>query len=428
MSVKYFAAISMSLLVSSCATNDRIPNMPKKESQELAQLLSSGNDSGEYSELKKVSKWFQPNNKVEPCELYFGKRVVDENDPTIWDPESRANINWDGDCKNGYAFGLGREFTETIENGLVSSLVYYGEVGQKPDAFYVAMYDTEQYTYIANREDGKRYSDGLRIYKNGSSVEDYFSFIRSIDLDGPTFIGQESVFKGQSFLIKKTRENNKLIVGLSSNPEDSHWRSISILKNDNEVFNITNYVNGYSEIARVENGKRELVKLDYDLDQAMIATINSINKELQSASDEINSSKQAMAMYKRKICDGNVSVDFMDNSIYGRVCLPNGDISHLDEQITRYRAEQERKWEQAEAKNLEQKRINQQRQQQIAQQRQQQIAQQRQKTNNAINNQSWKNWSSSQQPVKLNDVPNNWNNQSTTNCIVISNIVNCTSN
>jgi len=428
MSVKYFAAISMSLLVSSCATNDRIPNMPKKESQELAQLLSSGNDSGEYSELKKVSKWFQPNNKVEPCELYFGKRVVDENDPTIWDPESRANINWDGDCKNGYAFGLGREFTETIENGLVSSLVYYGEVGQKPDQFYIARYDAEKYQYVANPEDGKFYYDMIEIVKNGPSIEYYTSAIGFTDLDGPNFYGQEELFTGRRFVAKITRENNVLRVNLSTNPEDRNWRHISIYKNENEVFTITNYVNGYSEIARVENGNRELVKLDYDLDQAMIATINSTNKELQAVSGRLDASKQAMAIYKRKICDGNVSVDFMDNSIYGRVCLPNGDISHLNDQITRYRVEKERKWEKAEAKYLDQQRINQKRQKQIAQQRQQQIAKQRQQTNNAINNQSWQNWSSSQQPVELNNVPNNWNNQSTTNCIVISNIVSCTSN
>jgi hypothetical protein len=46
--------------------------------------------------------WIQPKNKSEECRLFFGR-----------DPKE-LDVFWDGGCKDGYAYGLGREFLKGI--------------------------------------------------------------------------------------------------------------------------------------------------------------------------------------------------------------------------------------------------------------------------------------------------------------------------
>ena len=58
-------------------------------------------------------KWIQAANKTESCKMFIGYNPND--DRTLKDG---YKIFWDGKCKNGYAYGLGRE----MERGFLTSL------------------------------------------------------------------------------------------------------------------------------------------------------------------------------------------------------------------------------------------------------------------------------------------------------------------
>jgi hypothetical protein len=72
----------------------------------------------EYQSIKEshivqsIVKWIQAANKNVPCKVFIG---TSKNKDRTLDVNHKAF--WDGDCKNGYANGLGRHFeTGTIRN------------------------------------------------------------------------------------------------------------------------------------------------------------------------------------------------------------------------------------------------------------------------------------------------------------------------
>ncbi len=67
-------------------------------------LENNENIKKELANFKPQVKWIQPNNKKEDCKIYVG--VNPEDDKTT---KSGYSLYWDGECKKGYASGLGRE-------------------------------------------------------------------------------------------------------------------------------------------------------------------------------------------------------------------------------------------------------------------------------------------------------------------------------
>lgn len=91
----------------------------------------------EYQQIKSNSqntempvKWIQATNKKEPCKLFIGYNPND--DRTLKDG---YKIFWDGECKNGYAYGLGREFEKGFLTNLEAIALYSG--GEKKPEYFI---------------------------------------------------------------------------------------------------------------------------------------------------------------------------------------------------------------------------------------------------------------------------------------------------
>lgn len=73
----------------------------------------------------------KPNNKKQPCKVYVG---YGQEDPT---QDESFKLYWDGQCKNGYAHGLGREFNMADLTNMWQIAIY--RKGQPKN--YAVMYD-----------------------------------------------------------------------------------------------------------------------------------------------------------------------------------------------------------------------------------------------------------------------------------------------
>jgi hypothetical protein len=99
------------ILLSACAGGQ--PSVPKVTTQEVDKYEKVY--FVEYEKIKQKNinykpsfKWIQPKNKKEECKIWVG--INPNNDRTI--KEGYA-FYWDGECKNGYAHGLGSAFEIT---------------------------------------------------------------------------------------------------------------------------------------------------------------------------------------------------------------------------------------------------------------------------------------------------------------------------
>lgn len=92
-----FGITALTLLLTACATGPRKVSMVEATASE-SQIISAARNRPAPAQPEKL--YTQPVNKTEPCKL-----------PTSKEQLERKNFRtyWDGDCKDGYAYGLGRD-------------------------------------------------------------------------------------------------------------------------------------------------------------------------------------------------------------------------------------------------------------------------------------------------------------------------------
>lgn len=94
--------LASALLLASCATHATTPEIRQVSMEEAMafeeQIIASAQSQPAPPEPEKV--YAQPANKKEPCKLPSSKAQLDRKNFRAY---------WDGDCKNGYAYGLGRD-------------------------------------------------------------------------------------------------------------------------------------------------------------------------------------------------------------------------------------------------------------------------------------------------------------------------------
>jgi hypothetical protein len=105
------------LLFNACTGQPNIPKVTEQESMSYIHKFDK-----EYNEIKKgfkdntITKWVQPSNKKEKCEIEVNFGTIDRTQ------EDSYKLFWDGECKNGKANGLGRVFetSDTYEQSIIT--------------------------------------------------------------------------------------------------------------------------------------------------------------------------------------------------------------------------------------------------------------------------------------------------------------------
>ncbi len=77
----------------------------------------------------KAEAWVQPVNKKEQCRIYLGY------DKSNQEKALNTEYYWDGACKEGFAYGIGREFVRS-DDAVTEDLAEYKAPGQEPTYYY----------------------------------------------------------------------------------------------------------------------------------------------------------------------------------------------------------------------------------------------------------------------------------------------------
>lgn len=340
--MKWTTILVLSLIISSSATaqnkNRSVSNEETIAFQTKFEAISAEDNvkwnalkagvSGEGEQKDVLIAWIQPSNKKESCKIFIALHLTSGETPP-WDNKDN-HYHWDGICKNGYAFGIGREF-EQVNGGLRSALADYKEVNKKPIYYLDTDYDRNTVRFSAEAPPYKTsltYSLRQQHAKNQVNINvEFYDFEESKAYFQNTAAGVDEV---HSFMALPNQ--NKYIIIRSSNPAKSGYVIGTQTAREEKT--------GYNILFNDDGINKQLRHLHYTADTRfedvlipssylthLTAIDNKITEKLIVAGRLLEEAHVVINKYKRRICKGDVKVNFVDNEIYGRICLESGEMS-----------------------------------------------------------------------------------------------------
>lgn len=262
----------------------------------------------------------QPDNKKEPCKL-----------PTTQEQIERPNFRayWDGECKNGFAFGLGRDIAISDTHHLEEITVHNGNDGNnwlQPRVSYdyvnnMVRYAIGESTFPASTEIAEKMDNttsGFNAY-HGLSV---------VDKLGNAFVIHSSAFGPQRVYLN-TKTDNSIIyrfVDYSAaplvNPNNPIFTAeiIDPKNNISTGIGIARYSNGAVQHFKMNNGVNETILLPTEYINHIFSKYQEIINAASQANSKLQRAQQIEREYLFKACNGRSGIDGLDNSTYTKIC------------------------------------------------------------------------------------------------------------
>ena len=331
--LKYGLLAGSVLILTGCVGQPSIAKIDDNEAFKYVKQYEA-----EYETIKKnlnykdSIKWIQPKNKKEECKVYVD--INPKDDKTV---KADYSLFWDGECKDGYAYGLGRE----IENTMLQNLQQLGYYDKGKAVDYCVGFDpinnwevNGECSYDINKPN--HYVKTSVNDKNGEFQIGYEFGVNS-SLYNPLMIMETYAFNDEIKYFKEYPNFSYRITDLTKNEFDKR----------NYVFDLINHKNGQINGFGFQITKQgitnagEMVNGTFvrrvQLPQSYFDKANSILSEIKHhANIALEAQKKALIIkekYKKKICQDSIKVDFMDNNEYKAICNENEKFAQLKTKI-----------------------------------------------------------------------------------------------
>jgi hypothetical protein len=262
---------------------------------------------------KSVVKWVQPDNKKESCKVFTKRKNNNQLNDT-------HKIYWDGKCKNGYADGLGREFERNTLENMNAIALYKGE--KKEPKYFLHTYNLNGASITGDVNNGyvvlKTITDDKLVF-NVTFGTGYFDrsndystfFINSPFSKHDTYIKKYPNFSYVFF--KNNSEFDDVIERISMKDKDGNniGYMLEILRDGSK---------NHYEMTGYKNKVKRLVTLPVGYIEKMLAVKSEIIKNVEKAKTAEKSANIAIKQYMLTICKDSVSVTFIDNTEYKKIC------------------------------------------------------------------------------------------------------------
>lgn len=344
-----------------CSTSSTMSSYaaPKPPDISLDKALSfEQKNLGEYAKLPKVQEnvmWIQASNKKEPCKLY--QSYSDNNYP---DTENVKRF-WDGDCKDGYAHGLGREFARGDLVNMDSLAHYTG--GQSRPKYYINQDNVNNVKTEGDISAG--YAVITEIKDNGFDFNIRYIYGYSNYYKEPRLLMYTSPFKDYIVYQKIYPNFHYQIADYSQDEFEQHTFRFQLLK-DNKADGVSfdtlkSGPTGGGVFIDGALARKVTLPLSY------YNHIENIMREINEAGQKaINAQKNALNvknLYMKKVCKKSVKVRFMDNEEYKAICNEKKYLAELkqkmDAQLAEIKQEKDQKRAQLREQELHNARVRQ---------------------------------------------------------------------
>lgn len=318
----------ISMLLCGCSTISQIFAVSEEESfaQERQFLAEYEANKALY---KKSSAWVQPVNKKEQCRIYVGY------DKSNQEKVLNTEYYWDGACKEGFAYGIGREFIRS-DDAVTEDLAEYKAPGQEPNYYYhkdkLLKLTT---TGISNSQ--KEAVQGFFYGENGSDFK-YMQVAAVIDreqniayLSGydpiSGMVRESKEYPNFAFVFEFNRLNNRGVAYLQDKRTNEHapYAFLFILN-----------TGSHSGIRVSATAQPEAVNLpeSYWLEFARVK--NEIEKQLDGASltSRVNRADMIKKEYIAKKCHGRAAAPFASWSDYFDICHEDKFLAEVAKKVS----------------------------------------------------------------------------------------------
>lgn len=329
---KYILLFITIVLFSGCAELNKLYT-PTIASAEANKYIDSKME--EFEKFKKeykspyIIKWIQPNNKKEKCKIYMKKAKASEESIS-----SEYKVFWDGKCKNGYAYGLGREIEKDILLDAESIVLYSG--GKKEPKYFVYTNNLSKEKFEGNMKEGYgvittlTYSENdiNLIFKYGLFDNDK-NFISKLIATTPFNKNTRYVKSYANIFLYRIDdlrlneiERRSIEFNTINNKQQQHGYGFLDMKNNTKLE------------AEVINGQYER---KVHLPKSYRNQINDIFFEIKNAGVlALKEQKKAIIVknkYKKNICNSRKKIHFMSQEDYYRICNEEKEFKVIQKRI-----------------------------------------------------------------------------------------------
>ena len=318
---KILSITSLIFILSACATGPRKVNMKEVTAYENQFITATRNQTAlpQHEEL-----YTQPVNKAEPCKVPMNKKLLESRNFRAY---------WDGDCKDGYAYGLGRDIALSDTNHVEEITIYNGNGYSIGQPLRNIDFVQNSSTYGAVLDWTTEAFSGYNEVISNNSID--FSIQHSVgDMNnsGRRYM-QVSLFNPVKITVNYQSEKklNYVLIDYSAIPATSDQAEMALFAavaatNKPAGFRIVRFRNGVVQHQQLSPDGQTVVEL-VQLPPEYIAQLQEKISEAQAAALKANKdaeqAKQMEREYLHMACAENYSIEGVpakDMEIARKIC------------------------------------------------------------------------------------------------------------
>jgi hypothetical protein len=258
----------------------------------------------------------QPANKTEPCKL-----------STTKDQLERSNFRafWDGQCKNGFAFGLGRDIAISDTHHVEQITVHDGTgTDRGPSATYDFVNNRAAYRVPTGKfPAATMFSEQVVDSPSGFFITET---IGAVDESGASVALQTSPLAVQRMIFNQTGNVLYRFTDNSAFPGNDAW----VVKFSAEMVDpatgavggvaVVHYGSGHIRHVKLGGPTPESVVLPPDYAAAFLQKANAVYAALPIAKANLERARQMEREYLYLACNGKHTIDGLDATEATRIC------------------------------------------------------------------------------------------------------------
>lgn len=309
------------LILSACATGPRKVSMAEATASEKKILTANKNLP---IPPQPENLYIQPVNKTEPCKL-----------PTSKDQLERRNFRayWDGDCKNGYAYGLGRDIALSDTHHMEEITIHNGngDSSGQPTRFLDYVQNYGWYGVMEDAVRGVFSGQAERIMNDSTNFSMHYR-VGAIDGNGSQKFLDMSPFNPVKATVNESYGRVAYVLqDFSAQPATSYQAQMALFVTDPATekptgFRIVRFRSGmveHQKLAADGQSVTELVQLPPEYIAQLQDRIGEAQAAVQKASADAAKAQQMEREYLHMACAAGYSIQGVpakDMEIARQIC------------------------------------------------------------------------------------------------------------
>lgn len=316
--VSWIVVTSVISVIAGCASSgNTVPKLRTLEMAEASAFEKSLQTRPYKSPERPPHMFVQPVNKKEPCKLHTSQNQLD-----------RENFRafWDGQCRDGFAFGLGRDIAISDTHHLEQIITYRerGDGENSPSVLFDFVH--ENVTYRVPTGEFPAASIHNQYFSSKGDVFNVWYELGTIDELGDRSFLQYSPLNTTQIshnivgtVAFKFTDNSQMpvvdavkpvLTGEIIDPESGRPGGVAIVR----------YGSGAVRHFLLKQGAPEAIILPTEYANHMVEKYKAVQGAVARANTAIETAQQIEKEYLYKACNDSYTMEGLDNLVFKKIC------------------------------------------------------------------------------------------------------------